>query len=321
MMMMPSLPTAVVNTTTTQSNRQPSTGHRDSPPSSSASDHAHDDDFSTGSTLSVRSDASGVAAEHLSNTRIASSPGALGTTPVFQRKLHEAYHGQQQTTPPPPPSYFATPAVAQTPVKPHAAATSAAAARKRTAPKAPYRHDPYAPLPAAQPTSGRSTAVAAPVMHGISHQPLVGHCRYISWPEIAPLPTPGAEFHSSLPRLVIDQVKFELTAPQLRWLIHKLCGVVAVHVAALERGGFAAYFKTEADRARAQMLHRAILFDHHGAWAPSNAVESASVSRYMGSREFRQRGQRLPRELMTLLAKSAPSSSTTSTNSPLLPPY
>ena len=206
----------------------------------------------------------------------------------------------QLPPPPPPPAYSAT-VGGGAPVLPPRAAVAPVTVVARVVPAntiAPRarRHNPYAPLP---------TQSSRTVMYGASHQPLVGRCRYVAWPDLraktVPLFTP--EQLTEMPRLAIEQVKFELTAPQLRWVIHELAGVVAAHVEenATTRGSFVAYFKNAEDQAAAQSkLHRNVLFDHNGAWAAADADETAAVAQYMGSREFRQRGQRLPRDLMTV---------------------
>lgn len=261
-------------------------------PATAFSEPSDDTRSSRGSAYSTASSRDSAAVmNHLNGSRSPHVPSTAVSAPTST-----AVAGM-----PPPPAYSAAvgahdPAL---PLLPPRMQPPALPQPPQTARNLQRRHDPYASLP--------STPLRNRVVHGISHQPLVGQCRYVAWPAIEPTAHVPAAFHPGLPRLVVEQVKFELTGPQLRWLIHKLAGVVPVRVIDQQRGSLVAYFKNDQDLAAAQALHRAVLFDHHGAWAPLNADESAAVSRYMASREFRQRGQRLPRELMSLTARKSTS--------------
>jgi hypothetical protein len=174
-----------------------------------------------------------------------------------------------------------------------------------------FRHDPYRPA-----VAHRQTHAGCGVFQGISHQPLVGYCTFIQWPDHLAGDAARAHCKTTEFRVEFDQIKFELSPGQFRFVIFRLAKVVAVSAISLTPGSFTIYARNADDAAAIRALNRRCLFDQHGVWAPHNNTERTALSRYMSSREFRQRGQRLPRELMTVGRVPPPTSRSAAALSP-----
>jgi hypothetical protein len=212
---------------------------------------------------------------------------ASSTTPIAMR------------TDAPPPAYV--------PSHPASATSPASSMRSIEGPTTipRRRHDPYATALPLSLTSLSRCCIAP----GISHQPLVGRCRFVTWPAVLRACMPPAIIPAGAVTVHVEQVKFELTAPQLRFLIHRLAGVVPIAVTVPAVGTFAVHLCTRDDADAVKALHRGLLFDQHGVWAPESPAEKEAVVKYMTTREFRQRGQRLPRDVMLITVPASSSSS------------
>lgn len=157
---------------------------------------------------------------------------------------------------------------------------------------ATYRHSPYQYQPAPpQPK---------PTLHGASHQPLLSICEFIAMPQINTIER-AQRITTEYP-VYLGQAKFEATAAHMRWLIRRMTRneVLPVAVEPLSPGCFVAFVTSVAEqKAVRKAMHHTVLYDHNGVWHPRTQSERQKVARYMNDREFRMRGQRLPREMVT----------------------
>lgn len=154
------------------------------------------------------------------------------------------------------------------------------------------RNTPYSYQPAPPPP--KETLV------GAAHQPLVGACDFIPMPAISSRETPVNQ--STAFPVYIAQAKFETSPAHVRWLVRHMTGkaILPVAVEHVSQGCFVAFVQSEAEQdAVVAAMHRRLLFDHNGVWCPRNATQTAALAGYMSDREFRMRGQRLPRELLS----------------------
>ncbi|KAG5475559.1 hypothetical protein LSCM4_04141 [Leishmania orientalis] len=112
----------------------------------------------------------------------------------------------------------------------------------------------------------------------------------------------GGSGESSLPiALFIGQVRFETTAAELLWLVHRTCGACASHLESRGAGCYLLYCKSEADLTLVRSLHKRILFDIGGVWLARTADEVDAMCEYIAlDAPLLSKKARLPRDSMVV---------------------
>lgn len=158
----------------------------------------------------------------------------------------------------------------------------------------------------------------------VVHRSLKDRCRYIQFPANLPVfkaSTLGgnasgpnsnsngstgsgqsADTSNSLPiALFIGQVRFETTAAELLWLVHRTCGACASHLESRGAGCYLLYCKSEADLTLVRSLHKRILFDVGGVWLARTADEVDAMCEYIAlDAPLLSKKARLPRDSMVV---------------------
>ncbi|CAG9576670.1 conserved hypothetical protein [Leishmania major strain Friedlin] len=158
----------------------------------------------------------------------------------------------------------------------------------------------------------------------VVHRALKDRCRYIQFPANLPVfpkagtlgpnanngnnsssngsTGSGGSGESSLPiALFIGQVRFETTAAELLWLVHRTCGACASHLESRGAGCYLLYCKSEADLTLVRSLHKRILFDIGGVWLARTADEVDAMCEYIAlDAPLLSKKARLPRDSMVV---------------------
>ncbi|KAG5501418.1 hypothetical protein JKF63_03231 [Porcisia hertigi] len=158
----------------------------------------------------------------------------------------------------------------------------------------------------------------------VVHRSLKDRCRYIHFP--ADLPAfPKAGTHGSNANsgnnttsnggigsggageasppiaLFIGQVRFETTAAELLWLVHRTCGACPSHLESRGAGCYLLYCKSEADLTLVRSLHKRVLFDIGGVWLARTANEVDTMCEYIAlDAPLISKRARLPRDSMVV---------------------
>ncbi|GET89716.1 hypothetical protein, conserved [Leishmania tarentolae] len=158
----------------------------------------------------------------------------------------------------------------------------------------------------------------------VVHRALKDRCRYIQFPINLPVfpkagtlasnvangnnsssngsTGSGGSGDSSLPIAVfIGQVRFETTAEELLWLVHRTCGACASHLESRGAGCYLLYCKSEADLTLVRSLHKRVLFDVGGVWLARTADEVDAMCEYIAlDAPLLSKKARLPRDSMVV---------------------
>lgn len=137
---------------------------------------------------------------------------------------------------------------------------------------------------------------------------LSGHCDFVQVPSgFEALVSEDAHLLAEVlasgqmvpPPLFIGQVRFEMSAGELHWLLKRLCGVHTLKIEPRGLGCFCVVAKSSEDSDALLALHRRLLFDHQGVWYARTADESAVLESYVATTASRlPRRSRLPRDAM-----------------------
>lgn len=130
------------------------------------------------------------------------------------------------------------------------------------------------------------------------HAGLWRQMELIQIPSIIPSdsPTPVNAFP-----LFIGQVRFETTCADLRWIIRRVTGTLALKIEPRGVGCFIGYFKSSRDADSVRRLHKRLLFDHSGVWFARTALEVESLFDYsIKTLPGISRRCHLPRDCMTV---------------------
>ena len=150
-------------------------------------------------------------------------------------------------------------------------------------------------------SSGHSTATPGIVLGSCPpntfHHALWNQMELIRLPQSAPVDmfVPVTPYS-----LFIGQVRFETTAAELRWIIHRVSNVLLGNVEQRGHGCFVVYFRSAEDLEAVRQLHKRILFDHKGVWFAKTQQEVEVLLDYgMRVLPFLPRWSHLPRDCMT----------------------
>jgi hypothetical protein len=105
------------------------------------------------------------------------------------------------------------------------------------------------------------------------------------------------ETPSSPHKLFAGHITFEVTAPQLRWIVFTLTGgVLCGKIEPRGPGCYVIFLQSEEDVEAVMHLHRRVLFDYGCLWFARNPAQEQILQSYAVS--FPQRPSRLPKGLM-----------------------
>jgi hypothetical protein len=127
---------------------------------------------------------------------------------------------------------------------------------------------------------------------------LAEHLEFIVPPHINPVEHDNV--HATGHCLFIGHLRFETTTADVRWMVHKLSGVIPVKAEVRGNGCCVVYLASEKDEREVQKLNRRILFDHQGIWFARTDAAVAALSDYvervLPKLGNRRRCLRLPRD-------------------------
>lgn len=115
----------------------------------------------------------------------------------------------------------------------------------------------------------------------VVHRGLQSKCRFIAFPpQLPPHHYPSGGQNEQL-ALFIGQVRFETTASELIWLIHRSCGACASYLEGRGAGCYLVFLKSQADLVLVRGLHKRILFDVGGVWIARTPEEVDDLCEYI----------------------------------------
>jgi hypothetical protein len=120
------------------------------------------------------------------------------------------------------------------------------------------------------------------LLDGVSifHAKLWGQCIFSTLPPqdtVNKRPTG----HNTVFRVFFGQVKREVSPSQMCWLIHRVCGVVPIHVESRTSGCYYAYASNQMDSRAMRNMHKRVLFDSEGVWIARDAERSVVLNDYV----------------------------------------
>jgi len=113
------------------------------------------------------------------------------------------------------------------------------------------------------------------------HEYLAGQCEFLDFNSgcrIDQYPATGRQF-----KLFVGHLTFEITAPQLRWIIHMLTGVTSGKIETRGLGCYMVFLQNEEELWTVKGLHKRALFDNGRVWFARNALQEGILSHYAAS--------------------------------------
>jgi hypothetical protein len=130
------------------------------------------------------------------------------------------------------------------------------------------------------------------------HEYLTGQCEFLDFNSgcrIDQYPATGRQF-----KLFVGHLTFEITAPQLRWIIHMLTGVTSGKIETRGLGCYMVFLQNEEELWTVKGLHKRALFDNGRVWFARNALQEGILSHYAASYLVGHSHSRLPSGLMVV---------------------
>lgn len=113
------------------------------------------------------------------------------------------------------------------------------------------------------------------------HAPhLTDRAEYLDFDETCCISDADAPPTGRLFKLFVGHVTFEVTAPQLRWILYMLTGVTCGKVEKRGNGCYMVFLMNHEEMWTVKGLHKRALFDHGRVWFAQNPDQEATLQQY-----------------------------------------
>jgi hypothetical protein len=115
-------------------------------------------------------------------------------------------------------------------------------------------------------------------IRGPQHGYLIGQCEFLDFNaecRIEQFPVTGR-----LNKLFVGHVTFEITAPQLRWIIQNLIGVTCGKIEPRGLGCYMVFLQNDDDQQKLKALHKRALFDENGVWFARTELQEGILNHF-----------------------------------------